>query len=119
MLKVKEGFHHDLNANDTVELKGPTFPCKDEFDIFKPDITHSYEARDGIRNPTFSKKFLLACQDAATCKVESGILFDTLASSTLEKKTIIIMINFRYHHTGYNQSYYSDYLVCNSKPKSI
>ena len=28
MLKVNEGFHHDLNANDKVELRGPAFPCK-------------------------------------------------------------------------------------------
>lgn len=25
MLKVKEGFHHDLNANAIDELRGPTF----------------------------------------------------------------------------------------------
>jgi len=24
---VKEGFHHDLNAKATDELRGPTFPC--------------------------------------------------------------------------------------------
>lgn len=27
MPNVKEGFHHDLNANATDELRGPTFPC--------------------------------------------------------------------------------------------
>jgi hypothetical protein len=43
----------------------------------------SYETQDGIRTATFSKKFLLACQDAATWKVDPGILFDVLASSTL------------------------------------
>lgn len=26
MLNVKEGFHHDLNARDKDELRGPTFP---------------------------------------------------------------------------------------------
>ena len=30
MLKVKEGFHHDLNANAIEELRGPTFPWKYE-----------------------------------------------------------------------------------------
>lgn len=27
MLKVNEGFHHDLNAIASEELRGPTFPC--------------------------------------------------------------------------------------------
>lgn len=27
MLKVNEGFHHDLNAIESEELRGPTFPC--------------------------------------------------------------------------------------------
>jgi len=35
MLKVNEGFHHDLNANDIDELSGPIFPCKNEVDIFQ------------------------------------------------------------------------------------
>lgn len=29
MLKVKEGFHHDLNARASDELRGPTLPWKD------------------------------------------------------------------------------------------
>lgn len=28
MLKVKEGFHHDLNANAIDELRGPILPWK-------------------------------------------------------------------------------------------
>lgn len=30
MLKVKEGFHHDLNTNAIDKLPGPTFAWKDE-----------------------------------------------------------------------------------------
>lgn len=27
ILKLNEGFHHDLKDNDIDELRGPTFPC--------------------------------------------------------------------------------------------
>lgn len=44
MLKVKEGFHHDLNANATVELRGPTLPCNDEIQIFiELDVIHNFK----------------------------------------------------------------------------
>lgn len=39
--KVKEGFHHDLNAKSTDELSGPAFPCKVEMNRFtKLDVIH-------------------------------------------------------------------------------
>lgn len=28
ILNAKDGFHHDLNANVSVELRAPTLPCK-------------------------------------------------------------------------------------------
>lgn len=41
MLKVKEGFHHDLNAKTIDELRGPAFPCKGEMYIFmEVDMIH-------------------------------------------------------------------------------
>lgn len=65
MLKVKDGFHHDLNARDTVELRGPNLPWEDEMWIcIKLDLEHIYSHK--IESNTFSKKFLLACHDAAT-----------------------------------------------------
>lgn len=65
MLKVKDGFHHDLNAIVNVELRGPNLPWEDEMWItIKLDAVHIYKHK--IESITFSKKFLLACHDAAT-----------------------------------------------------
>lgn len=34
ILKVNDGFHHDLNANVNDELKGPSFPYKNRIEIY-------------------------------------------------------------------------------------
>ena len=96
ILNVKDGFHHDLNANVNVELRAPTLPCI----IWDCEFyyQHFLILKKSSKWFTFSKKFLLDCQDAAICREESDRLFDVLESSTLQYKTKIkAMLPYRKH----------------------
>lgn len=109
MLKVKAGFHHDLNAKDADELWGPTFPCKDGYWYFS-NLIQSVVIKHMVAPEALpsARSFYWLARMQPLEKWTQGSCSMHWHLRPFKKNHNKI----RYHHNGYNQFCHS--LICNT-----